>query len=354
MKKIHFLTMVTVAMLMALASCKPIDDPKDLTKGVTVTTTEPTYVSGTTAFCGAEVTADDPGLLLELGVCWSQTGAPTIDDQSAKTYRCSQPYHCFITDLEPNTEYHVRGYAKYGTEYCYGDEKTFTTLADTIGSFPGLLTTTPAYNISAFDFTSGGTLTNTDISFNDFNFHHYGICVSQSPNPTLSDCEYYVDEPIYYFTNPFQLLVSGLSPNTLYYYRAFMAYGDYGHYEYVYGDVLTLTTPEASFVLNLETYNPDLYGGSNWGRDIIANGGGYCTNLQLINQIGFCYSKDNEYPQYESDLFTIAATPTGDMHFEFSSYISNLSANTKYYIRSYARYMTDSLKYGNVVSVTTY
>ena len=35
MKKIHFLTMVTVAMLMALASCKPIDDPKDLTKGVT-------------------------------------------------------------------------------------------------------------------------------------------------------------------------------------------------------------------------------------------------------------------------------------------------------------------------------
>ena len=32
MKKIHFLTMVTAAMLLALASCKPIDDPKDLTK----------------------------------------------------------------------------------------------------------------------------------------------------------------------------------------------------------------------------------------------------------------------------------------------------------------------------------
>ena len=42
------------------------------------------------------------------------------------------------------------------------------------------------------------------------------------------------------------------------------------------------------------------------------------------------------------------------MNFSFNSYISNLSANSKYYVRSYARYMTDSIKYGNIVTVDTY
>lgn len=349
MKKTKILTLIISAVLFTLASCKPIDDPQQLTKGVTVTTADPTHVSGTTAICGAEVTADDAGLLLELGVCWSKTEKPTIDDLSSKTFRCSQPYQCFITNLEPNTKYHVRGYAKYGTEYCYGDEKTFTTLADTTGSFPGLLTTTPAYNISAYDFTSGGTLSDTDISLVDFNFHHFGICVSQAPNPTINDCEFYVSEPIYYFSNPFQLLVSGLYPNTQYYYRAFMAYGDYDHYDYVYGDVLTLTTPEVPFILNLETYNV-YFSGYDY---MVAYGRVECNQPEQIDQVGFCYSTTNEYPQYDSDLYTTVATPTGEW-FEFNSHIYDVSANKKYYVRSYARYMTDSIKYGNVVSIDTY
>lgn len=348
MKKIHFLTMVTVAMLMALASCKPIDDPKDITKGVTVTTADPTFITSTTATLGAEVAADDPGLLLELGVCWSQTGTPSVDDQSAQTYRCSQPYQCFITDLEPNTEYHVRGYAKYGTEYCYGDEKTFTTL-NSNSPLASPVTTIEATGITAQSFHAGATIE----PFGLTNFT-VGICISTNPEFTLENCQEYFDAYYNDESGIYEAFINYLMPNTQYYYRAFVNYRYDNSYRQFYGEILSLTTPEAAFVLNLETYNPDLYGGNNWGRDIIANGGGYCTNLQMINQIGFCYSKDNEYPQYESDLFIIAATPTGSMHFEFSSYISNLSANTKYYIRSYARYMTDSLKYGNVVSFNTY
>ena len=153
MKKIHFLTMVTAAMLLALAACKP-DPISHLTDDVTVVTKTPEYISDNAAVCGAEVTANNNGLLLELGVCWSKGEKPTVDDQSSKTYKCSQPYTCFIDNLEPNTEYHVRGFAKYGTEYCYGDEKTFITLA--AGSQTGFLTTTPAQNISAYDFVKIG------------------------------------------------------------------------------------------------------------------------------------------------------------------------------------------------------
>lgn len=350
MKKIHFLTMVTAAMLLALASCKPIDDPKELTKGVKVITATPTFITGHTASCGAEVTAEDAGLLLELGVCWSLSENPTVEYNVMKSHKCSQPYTCLLTNLEPNTIYHVRGYAKYGTEYCYGEDKTFTTLGtDAPSASP--VTTIEATEITYWTFIAGAKVE----PFGVTNFS-VGICYSTRPEFTMEDCEGYEFGSYNNETNIYEVYCDGLSPNTQYYYRAFVAYNDgSGYYNnYYYGEILSFTTPEVPFVLNLETYYPDFYGGNNWGRDIIAYGGGYCTNLQLIDQIGFCYSKDNEYPQYESDLFTIAATPTGDMHFEFSSYISNLSANTKYYIRSYARYMTDSVKYGNVVSFETY
>lgn len=350
MKKIHFLIMVTAAMLLALASCKPIDDPKELTKEVKVITATPTFITGHTASCGAEVTAEDAGLLIELGVCWSLSENPTVENNVMKSHKCSQPYTCLLTNLEPNTIYHVRGFAKYGTEYCYGEDKTFTTLGtDTPSASP--VTTIEATEITYWTFIAGAKVE----PFGVTNFS-VGICYSTRPEFTMEDCEGYEFGSYNNETNIYEVYCDGLSPNTQYYYRAFVAYNDgSGYYNnYFYGEILSFTTPEVPFVLNLETYYPDFYGGNNWGRDIIAYGGGYCTNLQLIDQIGFCYSKDNEYPQYESDLFTIAATPTGDMHFEFSSYISNLSANTKYYIRSYARYMTDSVKYGNVVSFETY
>ena len=350
MKKIHFLIMVTAAMLLALASCKPIDDPKELTKGVKVITADPTFITGHTASCAAEVTAEDAGLLLELGVCWSLSENPTVENNVMKSHKCSQPYTCLLTNLEPNTIYHVRGFAKYGTEYCYGEDKTFTTLGtDTPSASP--VTTIEATEITYWTFIAGAKVE----PFGVTNFS-VGICYSTCPEFTMEDCEGYEFGSYNNETNIYEVYYDGLSPNTQYYYRAFVAYNDgSGYYNnYFYGEILSFTTPEVPFVLNLETYYPDFYGGNNWGRDIIAYGGGYCTNLQLIDQIGFCYSKDNEYPQYESDLFTIAATPTGDMHFEFNSYISNLSANTKYYIRSYARYMTDSVKYGNVVSFETY
>ena len=346
MKKTHFLTMVTAAVLLALAACKP-DPLNHLTDGVTVTTQTPEYISGTAAILGAEVTAEDDGLLLELGVCWSLTEKPTIDDRCLKTYKYSQPFTCFADHLEPNTTYHVRGFAKYGTEYCYGEEKTFTTLNDTIGSFPGVLTTTPAHDISAYGFVAGGSLASTDINFN---FQRFGICIGESPDLTINNCEYYVEDPMYYFTNPFQIYIDGLYPNTQYYYRAFMAYGEYGHYEYIYGDVLSLTTPVVPFELELYTYYPYYSWGGNY---IEVEGYLSCNKPEVIDQVGFCYSDTNEFPQFESDLHTTVATPIGEWY-NFGSYIYDLSANTKYYIRSYARYMTDSIKYGNVVSIDTY
>ena len=61
-----------------------------------------------------------------------------------------------------------------------------------------------------------------------------------------------------------------------------------------------------------------------------------------------------KYPQFESDFCVTVATPTGSEWYDFYGNIYNVSANTKYYIRTYARYKTDSIRYGNVVEYETY
>ena len=343
MRTTKTLTLIAATMLLALASCKPVDDPQQVTKNVVVTTADPAFITSGTATLGAEVTADDAGLLLELGVCWSKTGTPTIDDQCAKTYRCSQPYQCFIANLEPNTQYHVRGFAKYGTEYCYGDEKTFNTLGpDAPSASP--VTTLEATEITYESFCAAYSL----VPFGMTNYTA-GLIYSTRPDLTLENCEgiktgYYDSE-----TDSYPVCCYDLTPNTKYYYRAFVEYYTDDQPAYFYGETLSLNTPEMPFVLNLYTNDPQYFWGNYY---VIAHGEIECTMPEVVNQVGFCYSKDNEYPQFESDFHTTAATPTGDWHwYEFDSYIDNLSAHTKYYIRSYARYKTDSIKYGNIVSV---
>lgn len=345
MKTTRFLSLMAAVAMMLLTACNP-DPIAHLTDGVTVTTAEPAFVSGTTASCGAEVTADDNGLLLELGVCWSKNEKPTIDNYTMSTYRCSQPYTCLLTQLEPNTRYHVRAYAKYGTEYCYGEEKTFNTLG------PDAPVHSPVTTLETIEITYCSFMAGAKVEPFGINSFTVGICYSTHPEFTMEDSDGYMFANYDEATGNFEAYCIGLNPSTQYYYRAFVAYGDEnGTYSsYFYGDILSFTTPERPFILNINT---DYYSYAPYGQYIYVAANGYCSQPELINQVGLCYSLTDEYPEYESDLHTTAATPTGE-YFDFGSTIYNISANKKYYIRSYARYKVDSIKYGNVIIVNTY
>ena len=350
MKKTRFITLMAAALVLVMTACKQTEDPiAHLTDGIVVTTADPNFISGSTASCGAEVTADDAGLLIEIGVCWSTSANPTIDDNVMKSYKCSKPYNCLLTNLEPNTKYYVRGFVKYGTEYFYGSEKTFTTFGDDVPATSPVTTLEPT-EITYWTFIAGAKVEPFGVS----NFT-VGICYSTRPEFTIEDCEGYDFGSYNNETNVYEVYCDGLSPNTQYYYRAFVGYNDgSGYYNnYFYGEILSFTSPDMPFILDLETYNA-YYSGMASGWDyIVAYGCVQCNQPEVLNQIGFCYSTDNEYPQYESDLHTTVATPTGEWY-EFNSHIYNISANRKYYIRSYAIYKTDSIKYGNVVWVDTY
>ena len=348
MKKTLFLTLMA-ALFWMLPSCKQEEDPMNhFTDNVVVNTADPSFITGSTASCGAEVAADNAGLLLEIGVCWSKSANPTIDDNVMKSFKCSKPYLCLLTNLEPNTKYYVRGFVKYGTEYCYGNEKTFTTLSSDVPA-ASPVTTLPAYDITFEGFSC-------DVVVEPFgaSVYYVGVCYSREPDFTYNDCEGYCiayREGDVYHADCFGY---GLQPNTQYYYRGFVAYNDgnnnYDYDNYFYGEILSFTTPDIPLLFELQTYYP-YYSWS--GNYIQASGYMYCSKPEVVNQVGFCYSDTNEFPQYESDLHTTVASPTG-LWYDFESRIYNISANTKYYLRTFVRYNTDSIRYGNVESIYTY
>lgn len=355
MRKIVFSMLLTAFALFALSSCEPEDPLAHLTDGVKVTTADPNYITGCTALCGAEVTADDAGLLIELGVCCGLTENPTIDDRVVKSHKCSQPFLGMLTNLEPNTEYHVRGYAKYGTEYCYGDERTFTTLSsDSLAATP--VTTMPAYDIG-YDLMYGEERCYffckvIVMPFGVSNWSMIGVCYGTSPDLNVNNSPWAIT---YQEDGENIAYCYGLQMNTTYYYRAFVSfYDDNGQINYFYGNILSLTTPDTPLLLDVSTegsyYIP-------WDLDILASGYMSCNKIGVVDQVGFCYSTTNPYPEFESDTHISAGTPTGTWdHFESHISASNggITLNTTYYIRAYARYMNDSIKYGNVEAIDTY
>lgn len=100
-------------------------------------------------------------------------------------------------------------------------------------------TTSPAvYIVDLLNVTSttidgyGNTVTNGVISF----FDDSGFCVSTSPNPTLADTVFTIGGA---GSGNYSLMLTGLTPGTLYY---IVAYGTYNTTETIYSEQQTFTT----------------------------------------------------------------------------------------------------------------
>ncbi len=118
---------IAALMLMTVFFATGCNKPENQDDDVRVTTYTPQDVTQTSARSGGDVIVTQGLSLNEIGVCWSTSSKPTVEDAHLSTANWSEPYVCTITGLESGTLYHVRAYALRGLEYYYGEDKSFTT-----------------------------------------------------------------------------------------------------------------------------------------------------------------------------------------------------------------------------------
>ena len=193
----------------------------------TVTTDDATDITQTTATSGGNVVSDGGATVTVRGVCWSTSSNPTTADNHTTDGSGIGTFVSYLTGLTPNTFYYVRAYATNSVGTAYGNEITFTTLANI--TLP-TVTTDDATNITETTATSGGNVT----SDGGGTVTERGVCWSTSNNPTLSD-SYTTDGS---GLGTFVSYITGLTSNTQYYVRAY-ATNSVGT---AYGNEITFTT----------------------------------------------------------------------------------------------------------------
>ena len=179
----------------------------------TVTTTQPSSITETTAVAGGNVTNDGGISVTERGVVYSLSAHPSISDLSSTIVRSGSgtgAFTCNLSNLQAGTTYYVRAYAINNKGTAYGDEVSFTTA---LPISLATVTTASITNITETTAKAGGTVTNDGNAA----VTERGVCISTVSNPTTSNTKITAGSG----TGSFTCNLTGLQANTTYYVRAY-------------------------------------------------------------------------------------------------------------------------------------
>jgi len=90
-----------------------------------LTTEAVTSLTSTTAMSGGTIIHDGGASIVERGVCWSTSPAPTITNSRTRDGSGSSRFTSTITGLQPGTSYFLRTYATNSVGTAYGNEVSF-------------------------------------------------------------------------------------------------------------------------------------------------------------------------------------------------------------------------------------
>jgi uncharacterized protein (TIGR02145 family) len=320
MKKIAALLVLVLLIfgIIIINSCKKEPVIPTLT---TSAVTNITVNSGTT---GGVISKDGGAAVTARGVCWGTTASPTISGSHTTDDKGTGSFTSNITDLTPNTLYHVRAYATNSVGTAYGNDVTFTTTLIVVAT----LTTTVVSSITLTTAVSGGNI----ISDGGGTITARGTCWATAANPTITDSKTTDGTG----TGTFTSNLTGLSAGTTYHVRAYAtnsagtAYGN----DLSFATTATLPTLTTTAVTSI-TLTTAVSGGT-----ITSNGGA------LITVSGVCWGTSAS-PTIAGSHST-DGTATGS----FTSNITGLSGGTTYHVRAYATNNAGTA-YGNDLSFTT-
>lgn len=94
-------------------------------------------ISFDSAVCGGNIISDGGNPVTERGVCWNESGNPTISDSRTINGSGIGSFVSYISGLKGSTKYFLRAYATNSTGTIYGDEVSFTTSPVPMLAFPG-------------------------------------------------------------------------------------------------------------------------------------------------------------------------------------------------------------------------
>lgn len=220
-----------------------------ITTLLSISTNAITNVSTSTVTSGGNISYGGGSSVTSRGVVWSTNPSPNIS-LPTKTFDGSgtSSFISSITRLFPNTTYYLRAYATNISGTAYGNEITFSTLP--------VLTTNDLSSIGTTSATSGGNISiggGAPVTSR-------GVVWSLSPLPSIILSTKTSDgSGIGSFTS----LITGLTPNTTYYLRAYAtnisgtAYGNEitftSAFPYSYTQGQTLTDIEGNTYSTINT-----------------------------------------------------------------------------------------------------
>jgi uncharacterized protein (TIGR02145 family) len=280
-----------------------------------VITAEITSITPNTAISGGTVAFDGFGTVSGRGICWGSSPNPTIGNCIGFTNNGSGmgSFTSNLTNLSPSTLYYVRAYATNETGMGYGDLKSFYTTA--IG-VPTVITENIT-NITTTTATGGGNVTDNGAG----TVLSRGICWGNQPNPTLENAIGYTNNGS--GDGSYVSQMTGLSPGTLYYVRAYATneagtgYGDQKSFI-----TLSISLPDViTGPVSLITTNSARTAGQ-----VMSEGNG------TVTARGVCWNTSPN-PTLDNNIgFTLNGSGLGI----FYSNIVGLSPGTLYYVCAYA------------------
>lgn len=198
--------------------------------------TEPTVSSTTVSDIGvskaslkASLTSDGNGTISDCGFCYSTSATPTVADAKVSYGVASGSFGTTISDLQENTTYYVRAYAINESGIGYGEITSFTTL-EVVAPTVSAVTMSKVMNKSA---EAAATVT----SVGNGTLSEAGFVYDTTSFPTTSSGKKYSCGK----TTSLKAELSGLTPQTTYYIRAY-AINEKGT---SYGEETTFTTAKA-------------------------------------------------------------------------------------------------------------
>lgn len=299
-----------------------------------VSTSAISGITLSTAIGGGSVGNDGGAVVTARGLVYSKTNTiPSLGNGSViqASTAGTGAYTVNFTGLESNTTYYVRAYATNSSGTSYGPTIQFKTLTPTL---PSGITTSAITGIGLTTATGGGNVTvdgGAPITAK-------GICYSSSSSaPTITSSIVKIGGM---GLGSFNTVLTDLTPNTLYYVRAYAtnATGT------AYGPVIQFRTLAPSLPSGVSTNSVTniTYNSAQAGGFITSDGG------SAVTARGVCFSASINAPTVNNSTVVISGSGTG-------VYIANLSGlqpNTTYYVRAFATNVSGTA-YGNVLSFKT-